>query len=428
MFVLTMKELVLHYIWQHKLFVQHDLHTTDGQRIEVIDVGKPNTHAGPDFFNAKIRIGKTVWAGNVEIHNLASDWNKHRHQQDKNYGNVILHVVKKADVPVFLVDGQKLPQLELSYAATIEANYETLVSDTKWIACADKISQVPDVFIQSWMSALLLERMEQKVQEVNALLQSGSYHWEETCFVIVSKCFGFSVNNEAFLRLAKSIPLMLILKNCRDVTQLEALLFGQSGLLKELTCQDDYIEELKWEYAFLQQKYQLQPMDGKQWRLLRLRPDNFPYIRIAQLASLFYKRQRLFSQLLDKQDVVLLMQLFDAVEVSDYWKNHYIPGEVHAPKSKKLGQESVYGILINAVAPLLFCYGAHKQLQSLKDKVLLMLDNIPAEHNYITRRWREMGLTFNSAADSQALICLYKKYCEAKNCLRCRIGYKVLTL
>ncbi|MDD2286471.1 MAG: DUF2851 family protein [Paludibacter sp.] len=422
-----MKELVLHYIWQHKLFVQHDLHTTDGQRIEVIDVGKPNTHAGPDFFNAKIRIGKTIWAGNVEIHNLASDWNKHRHQQDKNYGNVILHVVKKADVPVFLADGQKLPQLELSYATEIETNYEMLVSGTKWIACADKISGVPEIYIRAWKNALLMERMEQKVQEINALLQSGSNHWEETCFVIVSKCFGFSVNNEAFLSLAKSLPLMLILKNCRDVVQLEALLFGQSGLLKELTCQDDYIEELKREYAFLQQKYRLQPKDGKQWRLLRLRPDNFPYIRIAQLASVFYKRQQLFSQLLDRPDITSLMQLFDEVEVSEYWKSHYIPGEVHAPKSKKLGQESVYGILINAVVPLLFCYGAHKELQNLKDKALQMLEKIPAENNYITRRWRETGLTLDSAADSQALICLYKKYCEAKNCLRCRIGHRVLT-
>jgi hypothetical protein len=423
-----MKEFVLHYIWQHKLFVQHDLYTTDGQRIEVIDVGKLNTHAGPDFFNAKIRIGKTVWAGNVEIHHLASDWNKHRHQQDKNYSNVILHVVKKADVPVFLPDGQKLPQLELSYATAIEANYETLVSGTKWIACADKISQVPEIYIRAWKNALLLERMEQKVQEINVLLQSGSCHWEETCFVIISKCFGFSVNNEAFLNLAKSLPLMLIMKNSRDVAQLEALLFGQSGLLNELNCQDDYIKELKQEYAFLQQKYQLQPMDRKQWRLLRLRPDNFPYIRIAQLASLFCKRQHFFSQLVDNPEIESLMRLFDAVEVSDYWKIHYIPGEVHATRLKKLGQESVYSILINAVVPLLFCYGEHKQLQTLKDKALLMLENIPAENNYIIRRWQETGLTLDSAADSQALICLFKKYCEAKNCLRCRIGHKVLTL
>ncbi len=422
-----MREFVLHYIWQHKLFVQHDLHTTDGQRIEVIDVGKPNTHAGPDFFNAKIRIGKTIWAGNVEIHNLASDWNKHRHQQDRNYGNVILHVVKKADVPVFLADGQKLPQLELSYATEIETNYEVLVSGTKWIACADKISGVPEIYIRAWKNALLLERVEQKTQEINAILQSGNNHWEEVCFVIISKSFGFSVNNDAFLSLAKSLPLMLILKNCRNVVQLEALLFGQSGLLKDLTCQDDYIEVLKREYAFLQQKYRLQPMDGKEWRLLRLRPDNFPYIRIAQLAALFYKRRQLFSQLLESPDVVSLMQLFDAVEVSDYWKCHYIPGETHVSKLKKIGKESVYSILINAVVPLLFCYGVHKELQSLKDKALLLLENIPAENNYITRRWRDTGLKLDSAADSQALICLYKRYCEAKDCLRCRIGHKVLT-
>lgn len=422
-----MKELVLHYIWQYKLFVQHDLHTTDGQRIEVIDVGKPNTHAGPDFFNAKVRIGKTIWAGNVEIHNLASDWNKHRHQQDKNYGNVILHVVKKADVPVFLPDGQRLPQLELNFAPDIESNYESLLSASKWIPCTDKIKLIPDVFIQSWKNALLAERMEQKVKEIDNLLQSGNHHWEEVCFLLITKCFGFSVNNDAFFSLAKSFPLMVMKKNCRDVFQLEALLFGQSGLLKDTNCKDEYMADLKREYALLKQKYNLQAIDGSQWRFLRLRPDNFPYIRIAQLASLWCKRQQLFSRLVDDPDVESLMKLFDELEVSEYWKSHYLPGERHAIKSKKLGQESVYSIIINAVVPLLFCFGQHKQHQLLQDKALLILDDIPVEKNYIIRRWKETGMKLESAADSQALICLYKNYCEVKNCLRCRIGHKVLT-
>jgi hypothetical protein len=422
-----MKEFVLHYIWQHKLFVQHDMHTTDGQRIEVIDVGKPNTHAGPDFFNAKISIGKTIWAGNVEIHNLASDWNKHGHQQDEKYSNVILHVVKKADVPVFLSDGQKLPQLELNYATEIEVNYESLISSAKWIACADKINMVPEVFIQSWKSALLTERMEQKVTEIKDLLQSNNHHWEEVFFIVLCRSMGFSVNSEAFYLLAKSIPWKVILHNSTSVFQLESLLFGQSGLLENVDYGDDYICRLKKEFEFVKQKYNLQPIETRQWRLLRLRPDNFPFIRIAQLASLLYRQQKLFPNIIQHPEIDILKDVFADIDVSDYWKGHYIPDELSAEKAKRIGQESVRSLLINAVIPVIFCYGEYKQQQHLKDKALSMLDALPAENNHIIRKWKETGMQVNTAADSQSLICLYKKYCEEKKCLRCRIGHKVLT-
>ena len=423
-----MKEFVLHYIWQHKLFVQSCLRTTDGDSIEVIDVGKPNANAGPDFFNAKVKIGNTVWAGNVEIHTLSSDWNKHNHQHDPVYQNVILHVVKKADVPVFLSDGESVPQLELVYPQDIESNYETLLVSSRWVACADRINDVPGIYIQTWMSALLTERLEQKVAEIQTMLLKNNYHWEETFFVLLCKSFGFSVNGDAFVALAKSTPWSIIQKNQNSIFQLEALLFGQSGLLEKVVETDAYIDSLKREYAFQQQKYNLNKCNAKLWRLLRLRPDNFPYIRIAQLVSLLFTQKKLFSNIIKNPDIEILKGLFETVEPSAYWKSHYLLGISSVVKSKRIGINSIHSILINAVVPMVFCYASNKSNQQLKDKALAILDDLPAEKNLIMRKWIENGLNIKSASDSQALIQLFKCYCEDKKCLRCNIGHKVLTI
>ncbi len=423
-----MKEFVLHYIWQHKLFVQSCLRTTDGDSVEVIDVGKPNTNAGPDFFNAKVKIGKTLWAGNVEIHTLSSDWNKHNHQHNPAFQNVILHVVKKADVPIFLSDGERVPQLELLYPQAIEVNYESLLASSKWIACADKINAVPAIYIQSWMEALLLERLEQKVEEINALLLKNNNHWEETFFVLLCKSFGFSVNGDAFVALAKSTPWSVVQKNRNSISQLEALLFGQSGLLDQTNEADPYVVSLKREYAFQQHKYDLNKCTADLWRLLRLRPDNFPAIRIAQLVSLLFTQQKLFSKIIENPDIAVLQGLFETIEPSAYWQSHYLLGVSSVVKSKKMGIGSIRSILINAVVPMVFCYASNKNNQKLKDKALAMLDELPAESNLITRKWIEIGLKINSASDSQALIQLFKYFCEEKKCLRCNIGHKVLTI
>lgn len=422
-----MKEFVLHYIWQNKLFVQHDLYTTDGQRIEVIDIGRPNAHAGPDFFNAKIKIGKTVWAGNIEIHNLSSEWNKHRHQQDRHYGNVILHVVKKADIPVFGFDGQSIPQLELIYSEEIENNYAALLSSTKWIACADKISMVPDIYIRTWKHALLAERLDWKTREIKSMLIANDYHWEAAFFLVLCRSFGFSVNNEAFYRLAKSIPWMVLQKSRESMALLEALFFGQSGLLDDTQCKDGYIAKLKQDHEFLKRKYGIQPIEASQWRLLRLRPDNFPCIRISQLVYLLFSRQKMFSYIIDNPEINLLTKMFAVAEASEYWLTHYMPGEEGSAKARKIGRDSIYGLIINGVIPMIFCYGELKQNQSFKEKALAMLDALPAENNYMIRKWKEVGMSVVSASDSQALIGLYKRYCEDKKCLRCSIGHKVLT-
>ncbi len=422
-----MKEFVLHYVWQHRLFVQHDLFTTDGKKIEVIDVGKLNMHAGPDFFNAKIKIENTIWAGNVEIHNLSSDWNKHKHQLDANYKNVILHVVRKADVPVFLPDGQLIPQLEISFSKEIEKNIDSLLLSTKWIACEDKLLNVSRLYWYDWKTTLLAERLMQKTHEIYDLLSLNGNNWEETCFVVLAKSFGFSVNKTGFLRMAKTIPWTVLLKTKHNLLSLEALLFGQAGLLNEMKESDDYLLGLKQEYQILQARYLLKPIDSQLWRMLRLRPDNFPYIRISQFASLLYMQENLFNKIIQARKLDELICILQKIKVSVYWRKHYRPNELSKEKDKNLGIHSIYSILINAFLPVIFSYGERYQDDEIKNRALAFIDEIPPENNYITRNWRDLGVSMETAGDTQALIHLFKNYCDKKNCLRCRIGYKLLT-
>ena len=421
-----MKESILHYVWQNRLFHTIDLQTSDGESIEIIDVGKYNTDAGPDFFNAKVKIENTVWAGNIEIHTLSSDWNKHNHQQDKAYDTVILHVVSACDGCVFRTDGEPIPQLEITFPKQIEANYEQLLTVQKWVACSDKIGSVPSIFIQSWKNALLTERLEQKLDDIERLLAENNQHWEEAFYITLARSFGFNTNKQAFELLAKSVPVSLLGKHKDNLFQIEALLFGQSGLLDAIST-DEYALQLQHEYQFLKSKYALSPIDGSLWKLLRLRPDNFPHIRIAQFAALIHSSTKLFSKIIDNPTVEHIKQLFEC-QPSAYWQTHYLFGTESKMSIKKIGSRSVDGILINTVVPFLFCYATHKGKDELKDKSLQMLEQIPSESNAIITNWQQLGLVSNSAYDSQALLQLKKKYCDERNCLRCRIGHKVLTL
>ena len=421
-----MKESILHYVWQNKLFHAHSLKTTDGESVEIIDVGRHNTDAGPDFFNAKIKITDTIWAGNIEIHTCSSDWNKHNHQSDSAYNNVILHVVHKADCEVAGVDGEPIPQLELTFPAQIEENYEQLLNEKKWIRCADKLNFVPAIFIQSWKNALLTERLEQKMNGIESLLAENNQHWEEAFYITLARSFGFGTNSQAFESLAKSLPVSVLGKHKDKLFQLEALLFGQAGLLA-LNDTDSYTEELRKEYEFLRTKFNLTPIDGSQWKLLRLRPDNFPHVRIAQFAALIHSSSKLFSKIVERPDLDYLKQLFSC-EPSSFWQNHYLFTDESPFKNKKLGVQSVNSILINTVVPFLFCYASHKNNEELKEKALQILEQIPAERNSVVSNWQNVGITSNSAYDSQALLQLKKHYCDEKKCLHCRIGHKVLTL
>jgi len=420
-----MKESILHYVWQNKLFLPDQLKTSDGENVEVIDVGKPNTDAGPDFFNAKIRIGDTLWAGNVEIHIRSSEWNKHGHQTDRAYNNVILHVVSEIDAEVLKSDGKPVVQMQLPVPVDIDRNYNELINNAKWVSCEDKINQIPDVFVKNWLNYLLTERLEQKTALIQTYLSQTTQHWEEAFYIALARSFGFGTNSQAFEQLAKSLPEGILAKHKNDVFQLEALLFGQAGLLDESN--DEYEQRLFREYRFLQSKYDLKPLNGSQWKLLRLRPDNFPHIRLAQFAVLVHQSSKLLSKIIDNPQLDFLMTAF-ACETTDYWKTHYRFGVVSPEKSRKTGKQSVESILINAVVPFLFCYGQLKGNELLKEKALSLLEQIPAERNIIITNWKNTGMKIESAYDSQAFLQLKKMYCDEKKCLRCRIGHKVLTI
>ncbi len=420
-----MKESILHYVWQHKLFSAQHLFTNDGEAVEVIDVGKHNTDAGPDFFNAKIRIGETLWAGNVEIHTHSTDWSKHNHHSDKAYDSVILHVVSEIDGEVFREDGAKIPQLLLVYPNHISQNYDRLIGEQKWIPCEDKISTVSGIVIESWKNALLTERLEQKMQAISTLLLDNNQHWEEAFYITLARNFGFGTNSQAFESLAKSVPLSVLGKHKDQLLQLEAVLFGQAGLLTDAAT-DEYSMLLKQEYSFLQAKFGLQPMARSQWKLLRLRPDNFPHVRIAQFAALIHSSSKLFSKIVDNTEIEYLRSIF-VCEPSDYWKHHYVFSHHSSLSDKKLGAQSINVILINTVVPFLFCYAQQKNNQVLKDKALQLLELLPPERNAIITAWQKLGIGSVSAYDSQALLQLKKQYCDDKKCLRCRIGHKVLT-
>lgn len=421
-----MKESILHYVWQNRLFRNHDLFTTEGESVEVIDVGKYNSDSGPDFFSAKIRIGETIWAGNVEIHTRSADWNKHNHDSDKAFDSVILHVVAVADGEVYRIDGEKIPQLVLHFPPQIETNYEKLINETKWIRCADKIENVPPIFIQSWKTALLTERLEQKMNAIDNLLAESNQHWEEAFYLTLARSFGFGTNSQAFESLAKSLSVSILGKHKDNLFQLEALLFGQAGLL-QVKESDEYLIKLEQEFRFLQVKFDLKPMDASQWKLLRLRPDNFPHIRIAQFAALIHSSTKLFSKILENTNIEYLQSLF-LCEPSTYWTTHYLFGVESPRKTKKLGVQSVNSILINTIIPFLFYYGYKKANQELKSVAMQLLEKIPSERNSIITEWQRLQIKSESAFDSQALIQLKRLYCDEKKCLRCRIGHKVLSI
>ena len=420
-----MRESILHYVWQHKLFTAQQLVTTEGEPVDVIDVGKHNTDAGPDFFNAKIRIGETLWAGNVEIHTRSTDWHRHSHHSDKAYNSVILHVVSEVDGEIFRADGAKIPQLVLVYPKHIAENYDRLITEQKWIACEDKIAAVPGIVIESWKNALLTERLEQKMQAITTLLTESNQHWEEAFYITLARNFGFGTNSQAFESLAKSVPLSVLGKHKDQLLQLEAVLFGQAGLLTD-EATDEYAARLKQEYSFMKAKFGLQPINASQWKLLRLRPDNFPHVRIAQFASLIHTSSKLFSKIVDQPEMEYLRSIF-VCEPSDYWKRHYLFSHESPVRDKKLGTQSINVLLINTVVPFLFCYAQQKNNQTLKDKALQLLEQLPSERNAIITAWQKLGINSASAYDSQALLQLKKQYCDDKKCLRCRIGHKVLT-
>ena len=427
-------EQLIHYVWKHKLFPLTGLKTTDGQEVEVIDPGLHNHNAGPDFFNAKVKIGGTMWVGNVEIHDRASDWFLHRHDRDPNYNNVILHVAESIDVDVKTRQGNYPPQMRLQVPAAIREHYEELLTTDEYPACYRIIPDLSRLMVHSWMSALQTERLEHKTEAITQRVKDCDGSWEAAYFVTLARNYGFGINGDAFETWAKLIPLQDIAHHRDNLLQIEAFFLGQAGLLETASIperyqqkaqKDSYFTQLESEYKYLAHKFGLQHMDASQWRFLRLRPQNFPHIRIAQLARLYYEQRAGLSQLRDCGTVKQVRELLKT-QVTTYWETHYVFGEESAKSEKRLSSSSLNLQIINTVIPILFAYGKHKNSEKYCDRAFSFLDALKAEDNHIVRMWREVGLQIGTAGDSQALIQLKKAYCDRKDCLRCRIGYEYL--
>jgi hypothetical protein len=401
-------EKLLHYVWKHKILPLRTLTTSDGQEIEVIDPGLHNHDQGPDFFNAKIRMGGTLWAGNVEVHLRSSDWYRHSHDSDPAYNSVILHVVGEIDGEIRNAEGKTLPQVQLDIPQSIRQSYEELCRTEDYPRCHRIIPSVPTMKVHQWMDALLVERLKERSELVGERAERTGGDWERATFVTLSRSFGFGLNGDAFERWAMRIPLQAAGKHRDNLFQIEALFLGMAGLIDEVQTERSgkEVQLLQQEFAYLKHKFSLgESMQRSDWRFLRTRPKNFPFMRILQIAELYHSGKTQMSKLLEAKSIE---ELQGCLMVKGTTAN-----------SRRL-------LIINTVVPLLFAYGRHIGDEDICMRAIRLLEELPAENNYILRQWQACGLTFSTAADSQALIQLKRVYCDRIDCLRCRFGYEYL--
>lgn len=420
----------LHYVWKFRLFDRTDLQTTSGETIEIFSAGLHNTDSGPDFHNARLKIGDTTWAGNVELHLSSSDWQKHNHSTDSAYENVILHVVYRDDEPLVLADGRRVPTLELKdrIPAELYNRYHHLVFGNQIvIPCENSIRTVDDFTLRTWFTRILIERLEKRAEAVNTALQTNRGDWEETFYQSLAANFGFKTNALPFELMAKSLPQNILAKHRNNPLQIEALVFGQAGFLNE-DFEDAYPQALKTEYEFLRKKYSLTPIETHLWKFMRMRPQNFPTIRLAQFAALVVNSNHLLSKVLDTRDIASLRNLFADIKVNPYWEGHYRFDKPSKPSSKNLGAASIDILLLNTLVLFLFSYGKHHQLQHFMDRSLKLLENLPGEQNNIVADFDNLGIKANSAFETQALLELKNYYCNYKKCLQCSVGNQILKL
>ena len=427
-------EQLLHYTWKHKLYPLKELTTSDGQRVEIIDPGLHNRNAGPDFFNAKIRIGSTMWVGNVEIHDKSSDWYQHGHDKDSRYDNVVLHVAAELDTEVMKSNGEYVPQLQLSVPEDVMQHYDELQRTDEYPPCYKVIPDLSALIIHSWMAALQTERLEQKTEAIRKRAELCNGSWEDAYFVTLARNYGFGINGEVFEQWAYNIPLNAVAHHRDDLFQIEAIFMGLAGLLEldsipeyyqKDALNDGYFAKLRNEYQYLAHKFSMKPIDFKLWRFLRLRPQNFPHIRISQLANLYYQQKAGLSQLMECETLDELKNVLKS-QVTPYWETHYTFGSTSPKNEKHLSYGSINLLMINTAIPMLFAYGRHTTKEVLCDKAFDFLEQLKAENNHIIRMWQQVGLPVKTAGDSQALIQLKKEYCDKKECLRCRFGYEYL--
>ena len=422
-----MRESFLHFLWRWRRFDAQNLCTTTGLPIEILHPGEWNTHAGPDFFNARLRIAGTLWAGTVEIHLRASEWLAHRHSDDPSYDNVVLHVVLEEDQPVLRGNGgEPIPCLELKgrIPPRVLETYQRLEHERAWIPCQGFLPAVPEIIRLNWLDRLLVERLEQKTGAIAEMLATTENHWETAFYRLLARSFGLKVNAEPFEALARSLPLLLLAKHKNNPKQVEALIFGQAGML-EGPFSDDYPNGLAAEYRFLQHKYSLVPLASGQWKFLRLRPANFPTVRLAQFCALVNQSVHLFSGVLEARNLRELENLFE-VQPHAYWLTHFQFDKPSVKRAKTAGRDFVHLLIVNTIAPFLFHYGKTKMLETYQKRALGLLEEIPAEANTIIDGWAELGIRARNAYHTQSLIQLKTRWCDAKRCLECAIGNAVL--
>lgn len=419
-----MQEDFLHYVWQHKKFDLESLKTTDNQFIVIKSVGYPNENSGPDFFNAQININNQLWAGNVEIHIKSSDWYLHNHETDRAYDNVILHVVWEHNTEIFRVDNSVIPTLELKSIINpvVLKNYERLrIIQNQWIPCEKDFNLIKGFHMNNWLERLYLERLEQKFTPIFRLLKNTHYDWEAVMFWQLARAFGLKINSDAFWNMAKSFPYSVFRKIQHSLLDLEALLFGQSGLLIEDET-SGYFVDLKNNYLFLKNKYNLQ-QSPVTIQFFRLRPANFPTIRLAQLAQLYHQKKTIFNTLMQLTNYTDLHSFFNT-GTSSFWDTHYTFGKSSKKRPKRVSKSFIDLLIINAVIPMKFAYNKAHGLS--QDKLLTVLRSMPSEKNSTIKKFQSLNPISKSAFESQALLQLKANYCDQMRCMHCAVGSELL--
>ena len=422
----VIKEALIHYVWKTRQFDHNDLTLTDGRKLSIHDYGSQNSDAGPDFSNGKISIENIQWAGNIEMHSASSMWIKHGHGDDPAYNNVVLHVVYEDDLPVKRKEGSRIPTLELKGRINhkIKENYARLISGSTWIPCEKLIHQVDAFKVKLWIEKVAIERLERKTSHIYQLLEQCNDDWEQACFVLLSRYLGSRVNVLPMELMSKQCDVKILYKNSDNLNTIEAILFGISGLLNS-PYKDEYPNTLKNEFEFYRRKYLLKNINPVSWKFARMRPFNFPTLRIAQLSSLLHNKRFLFRSFVEAEDTAAIKPLLQA-KASEYWDTHYRFDEESKMQEKRLGNTMIDLIIINVIAPLIFVYGQYLSDEKLKEKALNFLEQVPAESNNITRKWVKLGLQNENALSSQSLIQLKQEYCDLKRCLECSIGNELI--
>ncbi len=421
-----MLEDLFQYIWKMKLFDTNNLHTTDGESITLFQVGLHNLNSGPDFLNAKIKIGQTLWAGNVELHIKSSDWLLHKHQSDPSFQNIILHVVYTDDKPLFYADGKPIKTLVLKnhISNDVIQKYQSFKQNNHNIACEKNISSVPKPFVHTYLESIIVKRLEHKSQHIEKLLAENQHHWEQSFYLQLASNFGFKVNQVPFELLARNTPLGIIAKHKENIHQIEALLFGQASFLND-TFTESYPLMLQNEYAYLKRKFQLVGIDKHLWKLSRMRPVNFPTIRIAQFAALIHQSSHLFSKIIAAEHPNELIKLFK-VAASPFWDGHYTFDAATHQLKKNIGKAAIENLIINTIVPFIFVYGKHYGNEDKCELAIELLEKLSPEKNTITQLWTLAGVKPNNALQSQALIELKNNHCDQKKCLQCGIGHFII--